>query len=117
MRPLTSERTISIEAIGRLWMPNCHATMRKAYRVGKGPFEHDVECLEDAENLMIRETGDFSQVIDYEITYTVKRVSKNPDGPGFIHHTRTKVARPWQDQDKAFEIIDNCHASEFDEED
>lgn len=116
MRPLTSERTVTLEAVGRLWMPACYATTRRSFRVGKGPFEKDIECLDDAKALLVTETGDFSQVIDYEITYTTKRVSKNPDGPGFIHHTRTRVARPWQDQDKAFEIIDECHAG-YDERD
>lgn len=112
---MRTERSMRIEAVGRLWMPMCKAGFEKTYRIGKGPFEIDVTSLGDAESQMSRDTSDFSSVDDYRITYTVTRTYPNPDGPGVVKHSRSLIARDWEDEDSENTLIDCLHPWDEDE--
>jgi hypothetical protein len=93
-------------------MPQSPVAWAKVYKVGSGPFHHEITSLEDAEARMSFDSGDLSAIEDYEIRYIVTRTYQRPGIVGYITHTRVKVARPWQNEDSEYEFGDRMYPTE-----
>jgi hypothetical protein len=99
------ERTVRVEAIGKLWWPSVEAAFERSWKVGKGPFRHEIGSLAEAEGKLLTDSGDYSEIVDYRIIYVVKRTYWRKGVVGAIVHTRVKVARDWAKAEESAEMF------------
>lgn len=107
--PTQTKRSVHVLGIGKLWWPRVDTTFRRTYSVGKGPFQKEIGTLDDAEQVLLTDLGDYSEVVDYEIRFVVTRRYLKPGVVGVVCHSRERVVRPWTDEgseDRFWEIED-----------
>jgi len=91
------KRFYYIKILGYLWMPKCKAAARRHLEAGSGPFQYDIDPeneLDDLNDYISGNTGDFSSVLDFEIDRETIETTITKKGHTEQHNI--EIIRPWK---------------------
>lgn len=93
--------TVSIEVLGRLWMPMCKVGQRNTINLGEGPWCVDIEPTADAvEDWLTANTGDFSEVIDWQAELVIEDTIQRDNASTTF--TTWEYLKEWDSEENEF---------------
>lgn len=91
----------TIKVLGNLWQPGFTGASALTFIHSMAPFDQYPNTLEGVIRCARERIGDFSSIIDFEVTLTTTECYE----AGGWDYTRTKseVVKPWEDEDNEAE--------------